>query len=181
MGLASQQNVGGRSRGAALAGDSGGTALDGEPGLPGRGGVPAQRPWCLLASYPYRAQATQATCRPAARTPLELCSAGAVGLSRCAVQSRGLALWQTAGGYLAGDHHGSPQTALGFCLASAGTQTGAETPCTRPCTDCGLTAPKNLYLKGVSTPRSHFPTVSGCISIFVATWTWVQFRCSRAR
>jgi hypothetical protein len=40
------------------------------------------------------------------------------------------------------------QTALGVRLASAGAETSAETP--RSCTgaNCGLTAPKNLYVKG---------------------------------
>ena len=101
LGLAPQQDAGGESRGAALAGDGRGPGLDSERGLPGGREVAPGVLRRATASTAYRFSPTQTASGPAADAPVELCGARTSGVGGSSVQSRGLAVRQTAGRSLA--------------------------------------------------------------------------------
>jgi hypothetical protein len=151
LGLASQQNARGQSRGTALAGHGGRSGVERERGLPGGDAAGAEPPCCQSARHAYCSSPAQATCGSATQTPLELRGAWTPEPGGSAVQRRDLAVWQIASGSVARDHHGSQEIA--FCVrpASARAETGAETPRSRTGAHCGLTAQKNLSLKGIPT------------------------------
>lgn len=70
----------------------------------------------------------------------------------------GLVLWSAGIALSGAAYHLSQKVPVCFCLASTRTQTGAETPRTGKSADSGLTAPKNLYLKGGPPPQMKMPT-----------------------
>ncbi len=63
---------------------------------------------------------TPAACGSTIAVLLELCGAGATGISGSLVQSRSIAVWQIARRSLAQDHHNSQKTPDAFGAASAG-------------------------------------------------------------
>jgi hypothetical protein len=81
VGLASQQNGGGQSRGATLGSDGRGPALDRECGLSGRGRTAPEATRLVTACQTYRSSSAQTACGPATRTPVELRRPWALGMS----------------------------------------------------------------------------------------------------
>src|SRR2546428_13522701 len=94
MGLASQQNAGGQPSRTALAGDGGGSGLDTERRVPGRGAREEGSTRRGTLSTAYRLSSAQTACGSATGTPVELCGAWTHGVSGSPIESRTLILQQ---------------------------------------------------------------------------------------
>jgi hypothetical protein len=148
MGLAPQQDAGRRAGRATLVSDGSGSALAGQPGVPGRAGTRAARSRCQPAPQACGSASPPAARSSAAATSLELRGARRLEDRGGAVHGRGLAVRQADAGGMAADYRGSWQTAPTRSPAGARAQTSAETPRQSTGAHSCLSALKNLYLKG---------------------------------